>query len=315
MSAAYSIKMAAQQAGLSPHLIRAWERRYQALTPARTGTNRRAYSDSDVERLQLLNSAVRAGHLIGHIARLPDEELRTLITPARASVRTTLWETASHDYLGAALRAALALDQEGIDAVLTRARLDMGTVRFLHALVVPLMREIGEAWHRGDLRVGHEHLATAAVRTHVGRIITEARVSVTAPLVVVATPSGQAHEMGALVAAATAAQEGWRVRYLGPGVPAEEITAVAEQCHARTVLLGITYPPDDPRLASEIVALGELLPTGTAIVVGGQSAPAYARALGQARATLAGDMGELSGCLRALRQPGRLASSDGERRT
>jgi MerR family transcriptional regulator, light-induced transcriptional regulator len=69
----------AHRTGLTSHVIRVWEKRYAAVSPLRTSTNRRLYLDSDVERLQLLRRATLAGHSIGQIARLPTEGLRALV--------------------------------------------------------------------------------------------------------------------------------------------------------------------------------------------------------------------------------------------
>jgi len=75
----YSIKIAASRSGLTPHVIRVWERRYGAVEPDRTGTNRRLYSDAEIERLSLLRHAIEAGHRIGNIARLDLDQLRSIV--------------------------------------------------------------------------------------------------------------------------------------------------------------------------------------------------------------------------------------------
>src|SRR4028119_341939 len=74
----YSMKVVARRTGLSPHVIRVWERRYGAVIPGRTQTGHRAYTDADIERLQLLRDATQAGHSISRITHLPNDELRKL---------------------------------------------------------------------------------------------------------------------------------------------------------------------------------------------------------------------------------------------
>src|SRR5690348_3173135 len=75
----YSIKAAARMTGISVHLLRMWEKRYRAVSPSRTGTNRRLYTDADIERLTLLRMATSQGHSIGNIAGLPVRQLQKLI--------------------------------------------------------------------------------------------------------------------------------------------------------------------------------------------------------------------------------------------
>ena len=44
----FPIRYVSRQTGLTPHVIRAWENRYGAVTPKRTDTNRRVYSNADI---------------------------------------------------------------------------------------------------------------------------------------------------------------------------------------------------------------------------------------------------------------------------
>jgi hypothetical protein len=81
-----------------------------------------------------------------------------------------------------------------------------------------------------------------------------------APILVVATPGGQVHELGALLVGTTAANLGWQVTYLGASLPAAEIAGAARQKGARAVALSLVYPEDDPQLASELAPLRESLP-------------------------------------------------------
>ena len=81
------IKVVIQRTGLSGHVIRIWEKRYDAVGPERTGTNRRLYSDEQIERLSLLRDITQNGHRIGHVAKLPTEKLRELSKQSRGVKR------------------------------------------------------------------------------------------------------------------------------------------------------------------------------------------------------------------------------------
>jgi len=66
----YTIRYVSIRTGLKPHVLRAWEKRYDAVCPRRNETNRRLYSNSDIRRLQLLRRAVQSGHSISQVAAL-----------------------------------------------------------------------------------------------------------------------------------------------------------------------------------------------------------------------------------------------------
>jgi methylmalonyl-CoA mutase cobalamin-binding subunit len=99
------------------------------------------------------------------------------------------------------------------------------------------------------------------------------------PELIVTTPRGQSHELGALMAAVVAASDGWKVVYLSPNMPANEIAAMVLKRQARVVVLGISYPADDPHLADELRTLRSHLPEEVAIVAGGAACEGYSAAL------------------------------------
>ena len=75
----YPIQVVVRETGLTAHVLRVWERRYRAVVPQRTDTQRRVYSDEDVERLKLLRQLTLMGHPIGSVANLPREELKARV--------------------------------------------------------------------------------------------------------------------------------------------------------------------------------------------------------------------------------------------
>jgi cobalamin-dependent methionine synthase I len=164
-----------------------------------------------------------------------------------------------------------------------------------------LMYSIGDRWHEGTLRAAHEHLASAVVRTALGSLSRGFGPSASDPTLVVATPTGQLHELGALIVAATAASNGWHVSYLGPSLPAEEIAAAARQNRACAVALSLVYPPDDPFLRGELIKLRRGLSEGIVVLVGGQAYDGYRDVLDRIGALALKDLTELRKHLDILR--------------
>jgi methanogenic corrinoid protein MtbC1 len=258
-----------------------WERRYKAVKPARTGSNRRLYSEDDAHRLELLNRAVHSGHRIGDIAKLSTAELEQLLEKDRLSHQTALrpLDGDTSSYIEAALKAIEVFDGEALSGVLDRADIDFGQSRALELVIMPLMERIGGMWEAGELRIAHEHMATAIVTEHIGSVLANFRYEPGAPVIVVATLLGQMHEAGALAAGVVAAVARWRPIYLGPNLPAEEIAGAAVKSGARAVALSLVYPADDPRIPAELTRLTRLLPDDVSILVGGRAAEQYRTAI------------------------------------
>jgi len=300
------IQLAAKRAGLTPHVIRAWEKRYDAVSPDRTDSNRRLYSEDEVERLRLLGVLTRSGHRIGDIARLPTEALReqALSADPVESTQTELPPSQSQrDTIGSAIDAVQRMDAAALQSVLERNAVALGQRGLLERFMSPLARRIGELWANGTLTAAHEHFASNELRYVLLRTSRAFIEGANAPLAIVTTPSGQLHELGAAIVAASARDLGWRVLYLGPNLPAADIANVATVNHAKLVALSIVYPGDDPDLPGELALLRRLLPTETELIAGGAAANSYRSALETTGMMLIDDLGEFSRYLAQARLP------------
>lgn len=304
----HPIKVVAQRAGITLDVLRAWEKRYGAVTPGRSPTNRRLYSDADVERLILLRKTTRAGRSIGRVGHLSTEELATLATEDEAAIaqapRPSLsagGEPSADFHLQACLAAVDRMDARGLESAFSQAAIALSRTVLIEQLMVPLMQRIGDLWCVGSLRVAQEHLASAIVRNFLGNMNGTFEAPDTAPHLIITTPAGQRHEFGALIAVTTAAAQGWRVTYLGPDLPAEEIAATIQQTKARAVALSIIYPPDDPHLRNELQKIGQLIPKEVPILVGGRAANAYSELFDEIGAVRISDMQAFRSKLGSLR--------------
>jgi methanogenic corrinoid protein MtbC1 len=170
-----------------------------------------------------------------------------------------------------------------LQAVLERAAGSLGVPTFLEQVAAPSIKEIGHGWREGSITVGQEHLATAVFRRVLGWIIDTFQVDQPAARLLVATPPRQVHELGALLAAAAAATEGWDVIYLGADLPASEIVTAARQVGASGVALSIVLPTDDPALLESLTEIRQGLGPDVHLFLGGAAVsqqPERFRALG-----------------------------------
>lgn len=293
----FTIKAVSDQTGLSTFLIRAWENRYKAVNPERTETNRRLYSPKDIEKLNLLHKAVEKGFLIRNIANLSLNELRELDSeklPVNNYSKPQKIENQDiNDVITDAINAINKLDSQELETVLMNAGVDYSQPVLLHQIIVPLMSKIGDMWRKGDIRISHEHLASEVIRNYLMNIIRKYRFDDHSPKLLVATPQGQQHELGALVSAVTAASEGWNVIYLGADLPFLEIAYSVRNFGVKAVLLGIIYPTDDPRLNRELIELSKMLDKEVSILITGQGANYYSDTLNEIGASIINTPNEL----------------------
>ena len=312
----HPIGVVADRTGLSPDLLRVWERRYRAVEPSRAADGQRLYSDADVERLRLLRLATLAGRSIGQVARLETDELTRLVREdAAARSRAVQREDrAVPASLGQdverALELARVVDAPGLEALLRRSAAALGVPIFLDGLVAPLLRRMGQEWEGGRLTVAQEHLATAIIQRVLEGIIHFMVAPHGAPNLLLATLAGDHHKMGALLAATAAAAEGWRVTYLGPGLPASEIATAAVAAGARVVGVSIVQLAERERVLAELQTVRARLPASVPLLAGGAGAVELAPALDGDGIHVVGDLSELR---TALRQQGASRPNDGRR--
>jgi methanogenic corrinoid protein MtbC1 len=278
VSARHTIAVVSRRTGISQLLLRAWERRYEAVDPERTPTGRRLYSDSDIKKLSLLNTLTNQGHRIGDIASLSIPELEHLLAEEVAAAPEPAplpGESTVDEILGAALQAVEDMDEQRLEGLLVRASVVLSRPALRRNLLHPLMMEIGERWRHGDMRIAQEHMATAIVKAFLSSLTQSRTAPPGAPCVVVTTPAGQLHELGALMAASQALEAGFRVSYLGPNLPAEEIAAAVVKTEASAVLLSLIYPGADPGTVDQLRTLRRCVGPDLKIMVGGQAARSY----------------------------------------
>ncbi len=302
----YAINAVVRRTGLTAHVIRIWEKRYQAVQPERTATNRRLYSDEQVERLELLRDATKAGQSIGVVAKLPTDTLRRMALAASGAGAPARQKEALPDeasaFFEAALEAVRALDTRVLEQVLRRADVTLGTQGMLQRVAAPLAQALGSLWRDGTITAAQEHFATVVLRTYLATAAQIFAASGNEPVLVVATPSGQLHELGAMLVAASAANLGWRVIYLGASLPAAEIAGAVLQSRAKAVALSLVYPENDSRMEGELVRLRELLPAGTGLIIGGRAIAAYRPILDKIGAVPAQDLPRLLSVLDDFRK-------------
>ena len=141
------------------------------------------------------------------------------------------------------------------------------------------------------------------IRTFLGHAAKPYAGTASSPVLLVATPAGQIHELGALIVGAAAANLGWHVTYLGTSLPAAEIAGAARQNQAKAVALSVVYPEDDPLLEGELIRLHESMPANVTLLVGGRAMPAYREVLEKIGALQINDLPHLFSTLESLRKP------------
>jgi MerR family transcriptional regulator, light-induced transcriptional regulator len=270
----YRIAAAARWAGVSPELLRAWERRYQLVRPSRTDGGYRVYSEDDVYVLRGARRLTETGLSIAEAAGLPRHRLREagespepeggrvglaglaknapqpgLVSSAGVvppiSAANPAHAESEPPWLVSALAATRGFDAAALERTVRRraAQTAYTPIEICENVLLPLLKAIGVAWERGEISVAAEHFGSRIARARLTELIEiESRGGTDGPVAVCACPPGERHEGALLAFAVHAASVGFRVVYLGADTPVADILSVAAARDARLCAVSLTHP-------------------------------------------------------------------------
>jgi len=233
-----------RRTGVSPELLRAWERRYDLLKPMRSTGGLRLYTSDDLERVTRMQQHLADG--------LAAAEAAALASEASAETEGLAFDAAAvrHD-LGAALESFdEAYAQAVLDSLLSRTTLDI----VLAEVVLPYLHELGERWEHGEVSVAQEHFASAVLR---GRLLGLARGwgRGFGPRALLACLPGEQHDLGLIAFGLALRARGWRIAYLGGDMPIDSISGAAHVVDPAFVVLSAVDPESFLRFVTELRAL------------------------------------------------------------
>ena len=266
----YTIKAVSAATGVSIETLRAWERRYRVVEPHRDPNGRRSYQPEDVIRLRKLREATERGHTISKLARVSDAELAELSADTRPQLSPAM---AAAGFVTQMLHAGEHYQPEACDQALSMALALLPLSAVINDVLSPVLLAVGERWHAGTFNVAQERLVSSSVHKQVSSVIeTYNRISSGPPLVL-ATVSGERHDLGILMCALLAAARGVRCLYLGADVPAADIATFCERVGAAAAVLSFVLVDNADAAGAQLVELAGKMPASIEVWVGGLAAP------------------------------------------
>lgn len=186
-------------------------------------------------------------------------------TPARRAKGTAPWGERLE-------RRLLAGDETGAWSLI-EAAIDAGTeVQDVYlSLLAPALVSIGERWHRGEIEIAAEHMATGTATRLISRLGARCmHRGRTRGMVVLGAPRGEEHSMPLMILSDIVRCAGYEVCDLGSNTPTESFVEVATRLDA-VVAVGLSVFTASRRkeAASTLAALRSALGERAVLFVGG----------------------------------------------
>jgi MerR family transcriptional regulator, light-induced transcriptional regulator len=235
-----------RRVGVSPEVLRAWERRYGVLRPTRTEGGFRLYSTADEERVRRMLALQEEGLSPAVAARTAAAE-DDGGAPAAASAE--------------ALRRALAdaldrFDESAANRAFDHALAILTLDTLLREVVLDYLTDLGDRWSAGLASVAQEHFSSNVIR---GRLLGLARDwgQGGGPRAVLACAPHERHDLGLICFGLALHARGWRIAFLGADTPVDTLLRTADELRPDLVVLTATTSQRFSRVRSELRELGD----------------------------------------------------------
>jgi MerR family transcriptional regulator, light-induced transcriptional regulator len=246
--------------GVSAHVLRAWERRYGVLSPARSSGGYRLYSEADEHRIRVMQAHLARGLSTAEAAQAALREAPR--APAPSSVPPGAAAA------GQALAQALeGFDEASAETILDRLLTDFTPETVLRDILLPFLREVGERWSRGEITVAQEHFASNVLRARLaalGRGWGRGH----GPRALLACAPGEQHDLPLMMFGIVLHRNGWRVSYLGAATPMPDLIHTATAAPPRLIVVSATDPAFLAGLEPDLLRLAGVAP----LAIGGRGA-------------------------------------------
>ncbi|MBL0312382.1 MAG: cobalamin B12-binding domain-containing protein [Holophagaceae bacterium] len=270
------------ETGLSPDVVRVWERRYGFPMPVRLPSGHRRYQSSDLNRLRLIAEAVADGHRPALAVKADEASLRKLLVRGQSS----LWVS----IIDPLIKAVVEMDSGQIRALLQDSFSRQPLKDFLGNVVDPLLAWVGFAWAEGSLGIHQEHLLTEILEDFLRQMRVAFPAQPSKGSILLTTLPGERHRLGMLMAALLYASKGVKVELLGIDLPVASIASAARTLQVDRVAVSLSIQSSGQPTRRLLMDLLERLPPNCRLLIGGQGAARTRKVEGVERMAGIGDI-------------------------
>ena len=242
----YTIKAVSNKTGIPAVTIRAWERRYQLLSPYRSENRYRLYTMRDIAILLWIKNEISKGIRVSHAVKkwlaFNDKEavVDQLPVASEKSNSVPLTTPTTQDYATRIYQLLLRHDESQATKVFLEAVNNYMLVTIFEEVIRPCMIDIGEAWETGRIRISDEHLASNFLKGHLMSILQKYPNNRNDPKIIIGCAPNEYHELAILMLSILLRKEGYQVEFLGFDVPLDDLADYANDQKPAMVILSAT---------------------------------------------------------------------------
>ncbi len=240
----FTIKDLENISGIKAHTIRIWEKRYNLLTPKRTETNIRLYSNKNLQKLLNIVLLNNNNFKISKIAKMSDDEL---ILQCREMAFNFLHKD---EAINSFKLAMFSFDKVLFNNTYNQLLLKMTFREVFKDVFIPFLEHIGLLWHTDTLIPAYEHfvsnLITQKIQINTEKIISNT--SNSSKTYVLFLPENEIHELGLLYLNYELNLKGNNTIYLGQSLPFDNLSYFLKSENEFCFITNMTIMPYDDKV-------------------------------------------------------------------
>jgi len=262
----YTIRQVSALTGVGEARLRAWERRYRVVEPARSAGGYRLYDEDQVTVLREMATLVTNGVPASAAARVLTASPGSGVAEMAAQPDPVAHESTGNETAVAAegepdlVAAAYSLDPQLLWSVIDQAFHQASFEQVVEQWLLPQLVLLGEAWETGRISVAQEHFASAGLMRAVSAVYDAAPRSSSGAVVLVGLPRGARHELAIFCFATCLRRLGGAVVYLGADIPEDAWRDAAHRRRARAAVIGVTADYEVPQAQAVADQLASVSP-------------------------------------------------------
>jgi DNA-binding transcriptional MerR regulator len=262
----FPIGTVSSMTGVNSVTLRAWERRYGLVTPTRTPSGHRLYSETDIERIKLILQLLDEGIAISRVKdalRIAREESAPSTAPAH-------WNSYQEKMLDGVFNFNEAVLDNVYNEAMSLYPVDVVT----RQLLLPLLEKLGQRWMKSGTGVAEEHFFSTFMRNKLGaRFHHRNQQNTGGPLLIAACLPGEHHEFGLLLFSLAAHARGYRLILLGSDMPLAQLSEVVQRTNSDGIVLSGSVDIDPAQLHSKLKQV--ITESGVPVWVGGKTSEKF----------------------------------------
>ncbi|MCI2227937.1 MerR family transcriptional regulator [Polaribacter sp. MSW13] len=240
----FTIKDLENISGIKAHTIRIWEKRYNLLTPKRTNTNIRYYSNENLQKLLNIVLLNNNNFKISKIAAMSNEEILL-------KSRELAFNVAVNDEAINSLKLSmLQFDKVIFNKTFHKLQQKKTFREIFKEVFIPFLNHIGMLWQTETLLPAHEHFISNLIAQKI-QINTERlqyNISESDKIFVLFLPENEVHELGLLYINYELVLRGYHTIYLGQSLPLNNLDHFLKNDKEICFITSLTIMPFDDKV-------------------------------------------------------------------